>query len=189
LNASPDVALLVIAQAGALEAVKPASPTSYPGAADASAILESLASRMNMRFEGPGVPIMLSTPYLTGSLRDQVKSVAEAANLDWVIDDGVLVACTRTGFRAGAIPLVSVETGLIGYPRYTNSVLGVNVTTLFNPLLRIMARVEVQSRLRVACGVWRIFNLKHELESEVPGGKWFTHFDCSVFTNQATAPA
>jgi hypothetical protein len=72
---------------------------------------------------------------------------------------------------------------MVGDPNYSNSVYGIEFTTLFNPLLRPGGKVQVESGLEVANGTWQIFNLQHQLDSEDPGGQWFTRFSGSSLTN------
>ena len=43
------------------------------------------------------------------------------------------------------------------------------------------ATVNGTSAVRAANGTWNVFNITHDLESETPGGKWFTTIDCSLF--------
>ena len=78
------------------------------------------------------------------------------------------------------------DTGMVGYPSYSSGTFqGLAVTTIFNPLLRIAGLVEIQSGLSLASGadmnwssgIWNVFDICHVLESETPGGKWFTQFN------------
>jgi len=184
LNAAPDTHLLVLANSGGLEAVQRVAPTSYPGSADAAVIMQNLAYLADLDFENNGVSVQLATPYFTGSPWEQMKRCAEHGNFNYTIAPNgnrkVLAIFPKDGARGGAIPLVSPATGMVGYPSYSTSVYGLELTTLFNPLLRIGGQVKVQSSLEVANGTWRIFNLQHELESEDPGGQWFTRFSGAI---------
>jgi hypothetical protein len=145
LGSMPDSNLLVIAQAGLLGAVQVVPPSSYPGTADAAVIMADIARLMGLKFENSGVSKILATPYYPGSPKQQAEACAEAGRFEWKIDDHTLAIWPRGGARGGAVPLVSAATGLIGYPSYTSGVVGVAVTTRFNPGLRIGGRVEIQS--------------------------------------------
>lgn len=181
LTTSPDTSLAVMASAGGMAPVLRVAPTSYPGAADAAVILQNLAFEAGLDFENNGVSVSLSTPYLPGDSWAKIKRCAAAAKCDFTIDakKNALVITPRGGARAGEIPVISPDTGMIGYPAYSSGLGGLHVTTLFNPLLRIMGQVQVKSGLEVANGTWRVFNLQHTLESEVPGGQWQTEFDAT----------
>lgn len=180
-NSSPDVSFHVGAFAGLLQAVQPIAPTSYPGHADCATIMSGLATLMGLKFEGNGVSVQLSTPYFPGSPRDQVMRCADAANINWLIENGTLAIWPKGGSRGGAISLISADTGMIGFPTFNGT--GIGVTTLFNPTIAFGQTVEVQSALTVACGKWFVCALAHNLESETPGGAWMTQFQGAPLYN------
>jgi hypothetical protein len=179
----PDSSLTVNAFGGYFEAIKTADSTSYPGTASVVQIMSDFAYRMGLDFDGPnGVTGSLSTPNFSGTLRDQAQSCADAAKIAWTIEDGKLVIWNRKTGRDGRIFLISPETGLIGYPSYsTGQFQTLAVTSLFNAQLRIGKKAQVESSLKVANGLWGIYNLSHSIESETPNGKWFTQFNGSPY--------
>lgn len=179
MNGSPDSVLTLIAQAGAFEAVKSVPPLSYPGSVDATGVLKTWAAQNNYDFENHCIPVMLATPYFSGSAKQQMDSCAHAAGINAVIDNGVLAIWPKGGSRGTLTPLISPDTGMVGYP--TNFGAGVAITTLFNPDLQIGKACQVQSSLPFANGKWNMFDIAHELESETPNGQWFTHFHGSPF--------
>lgn len=182
---APDSSLTVCAFAGYFEKMKTAPATSYPGSADAAVIMSDFAVRMGFGFEANDVSVMLSTPYFSGTLLDQAESCAQAANIAWTIENNTLAIWDRARGRGGAIPLISPDTGLVGYPGYSSGQFqGLAVTTIFNPLLRVGKPVKIESSLRVANGTWTVFDIAHALESETPGGKWFSQFNASPFGGQ-----
>jgi hypothetical protein len=176
LNSQPDSALVVVAQAGALQALQIVPPTSYPGTVDHLTILKDLASKMGLAFEPNGTPVSLSSPYFPGSLRDQAIRCADAANINLMIDLKTLIVWPKYGSRAGQVPLISPSTGLVGYPGYSGFS-GITVKSIFNPFIRMGAKFKVQSQLKFANATWTAYNVHHDLESQVPGGKWFTSCD------------
>ena len=182
LTSAPDSSLTVVAFAGAFEAMRTATATSFPGGADAVDIMRDFAARMGFGFEPNGVSVILSTPYFSGTLRDQAESCARQANIGWTIENDTLAIWDKRLGRTGPIPLISPETGLVGFPSYSSGQFeGLAVTTVFNPLLRIAKPVQIESSLKVANAIWYVYNLTHSLESETPGGKWFTQFNASPF--------
>ncbi len=178
LNSAPDTRLQVVAYAGMLQKLKPVPPTSYPGSADAAVIMQTIAGTMGLQFENNGVSVMLSTPYLTGTAWEQARSCAEAAGINWTIDNGTLAIWNNPGHRSGQPPLVSAATGMVGYPAYTG--VGIGVKTLFNPLISPGGTVAVQSSIGSACGTWYVTDVSYDLQSETPGGAWFTNFNGRV---------
>lgn len=174
LNSQPDACLEVVALAGLYEALKPVAPISFPGAADVADILKGLAERMGYAFENNGVTAKLWTPYFDGTARDQLKSVVRAAGIHHAIDSGTLAIWPQGGSRAGGVPTISADTGMVGYPSYTGN--GIAVRTIFNPEIRPGGVVAVESLIQPASGRFVVYGLSYELSSEMPGGPWFTQF-------------
>ncbi len=91
----------------------------------------------------------------------------------------------KGGTIGGQVPLLSKETGMIGYPTVTQA--GIIVQSIYNPNLAFGGSFECKSSLTVANGTWGIFNLTHELESETVGGKWITRVEGSQLGAQPIA--
>lgn len=171
-NSSPDVAFNIVAFAGLSAAVKPVGATSYKGGTDVAVIMTDLAAEMGVSLENNGVDVKLTSPYLSGTALTKLRQVAQAANILWTIDRDVLAIWPQTGARAGIIPLISPDSGMVGYPSLSSK--GMTVKMLFNPNVRLGGEVEVQSSIPMACGKWRVFNVSHSLSSEMADGPWFT---------------
>ncbi len=184
MNNVPDSCLVVIAQAGAYEAVAPAAPISYTGTADSVRMLKTLAANANLLFEnGANISVQLSRQYLSGSPREQMLKVAAAANINLTIENGVVVIWPKGGVRPGALPVISPSTTLVGYP--ANFGVGVEIKTLFMPQVKIGQAFTVESSLPFANGDWIAYDIGHSLESETPNGEWFSKFHGSPFNAPA----
>lgn len=175
-NGAPDVVFNVQGFAGLKDALKPIPPSSYKGAAPVQDVLENLADIMGLSFENNGVDVRLNCPYLAGTALDQVRSVCRAADINYVIDCGVLAIWPRRGARKGEIPVMSSKTGMVGYPAFTGN--GVSISSIFTPSCKQGGKVKVESELTPAAGEWVIATVQHELEAMTPGGAWFTHLEC-----------
>lgn len=185
-NSSPQVVFNVSAASAFFHSIQPANPTSYRGAVNVADAMKALAKQMGYGFSNNGVNVTLKKPYLPGTLRDQVRNLAEQANIYFTIDRDVLyIYSKRTGSSENPI-LVSVETGMVGYPTYMSN--GLAVRTLWNPNIRVGSPIQVKSILKVAKGVvWRVQSFAHSLDSMVPGGQWFTTMQCTTLNpNQST---
>jgi hypothetical protein len=178
MSAQPEAALIVLSTTNGLVAMKPVPPTSYKGAVDVAVVMASLAAGMGYSFENNGVSVMLRDPYFPGTAWQQVMSAARAANINATLDLGVLAIWPLNGTREGNIPVVSAETGLVGYPRYTDT--AVSCTTLFNPAIGFGGSTKLESILTPAVGTWTVKSVTHRLESESPSGVWFTDLECSI---------
>lgn len=174
---APIAALRVDAMAGLYNAVAPAKPMTAQGSQDVAQLLGQIAQQGQLTLENNGVNCKVRDQYLPGSNRQQIKRLAEAAGINWLIENDTLAIWPKNGSRKSTVPVVSPKTGLVGYPRYTAS--GIEVVTTWNPNLLYGGSVKVESDLTPACGTWYIVNIAHELESETPNGKWFTILSCS----------
>ena len=173
LQASPEVAFRVTAQAGLIEAVSILPPSSFTGPTAVSTIMQALAAQMKLTFENNGVTTVLSHPYFWGSPRDQAKACADAAGCEWIIDGGKLAIWPSGASRAQSqVPLISVATGMKDYPAYTSK--GISVATLYNPNIIYGGKIEVKSEQQPACGTWIVFQLDYDLACRMPNGGWFT---------------
>lgn len=183
----PEGAMYVRAASGYLDLLQPVPPTSYKGAVDAAFILSGLAARMNppLTLENSGVSVQISNPYLAGTLLDQIRSVAQAGGFNCVIDDvnQRLAIWPANAARGAQRTVIGPTSGLVGYPTYTQS--GIQLTTVYNPAIAFGTEIQVASQLLPASGGWTVAQVTHDLESEMPGGKWFTRLECGLI-GQAT---
>jgi len=172
-NQIPDTALNIAAVGGLAASLKPVGASSYPGAADVGTIMQSLATMAGLNFVNNGVSVQLSNPYFPGTALAQIRECAQAADINFAIDVGTLQIWPKGGARNTSTPVISTATGMVGYPTFSSN--GLMVTTIFNPSVVIGGLVQVQSSIPAACGQWIATQISHSLESEMPGGQWFTH--------------
>lgn len=174
-NAAPDVPFEVLAQSAWLPSVAPALPISIRGSADVATLLSGLANQMSFGFENNGVNTKLAKSYYAGSLRDQAYKIVRDAGIEWNSLEGrVLAIWPRGGSRGGAVPLVSPQTGMIGYPVYTS--LGVIIRTVFNPSIVFGGQIQLETSMTPAAGLKQVYKLDHELSTQVPNGRWESTF-------------
>jgi len=169
-NASPQVAFRISAQTGLPDATVPTPVTSNQGSGDVAVMMADLAGKMGLYFENNGVTAKLSNPYYPGSPKTQFDAIKRDANIEGTIDNGKLAIWPKNGSRGGAVPLISPETGMIGYPSYT--AYGIALRSIFNPSIGFNGKIKVESRLQPACGEWVVYAMDYDLESLVPKGKW-----------------
>lgn len=180
-NSAPEVAFNILGNAGLDALVKPVGAISFKGETDVAGIMQGLASKMGLTLENGGVNVKLSNPYFPGTALAQMRACARAANINATVDCGILKIWSKNGALPGPMPLISPDTGMVGYPTLNSS--GMSIKTLFLPDLRPGREVEVQSSIPMACGIWRLGPISHSLSSEIPGGPWFTTFQCAHANN------
>jgi hypothetical protein len=177
-SGAPDVALVCEAIEGQYNAIAPANPTSYEGSVSVITVLQAIAGQLGLTLEPNGVNVTLTNPYLSGTLIDQARAVAQAANINIAFDfaTNTLAIWPKYGNRATPEPpLVSKATGMKDYPIHTQY--GISVETIFNPNIQAGGQIQVQSILTPANGLWAVQTVTHDLASEMPDGPWFTRAD------------
>ena len=170
--------LKIQAQTGAYPVLIPDAPRSVVGEQSAASLIESLAKQSNYSFSNEGVTAMVKDMTVSGDPITKMRTIASHVGAELLIDDDTVVLLPSGGARKpqGEIPVVSVDTGMIGYPTFTNT--GLSVSTFFRPDLRLAALVHVESIIPGATGNWRIVKLSHELSANNPrGSAWRTSFE------------
>lgn len=179
-SAMPDVVFAISSFANLHDVGKSATPTSYQGSVDVSTIVSGLAQQMGFSFENSGVTSQIESPYLPGTFKDQLRRIAQAADINLYVDDvqRTVAIWPKGEARDGQMLKISAATGMVGYPAFTQY--GLQITTLYNPALNYGRKIQVESDLTAANGTWVIANVTHNLEADTPGGAWFTTVDCTI---------
>lgn len=172
---APDVPFVAEARSGLIGSLAPSAATSYPGPQKVSVIMEGLAKEVGLTLENNGVEATVTDQYLAGTAVQKIQKLADAARIQfWYLpDEGVLAIAPIGTARSGDAVKVNFNTGLVGWPTKTH--VGVSFTTLFNPALFHGAKILIDSDVRACNGEWYIVSMSHRLDSELPGGAWFTH--------------
>ena len=168
----PDVFLHIQAQAAFFNALKPIPPRSFKGRVDVPSVMAQIARDLGYTFENNGVTTQLVDVYLPNTGMEQAKDLCRAAGCDMYLDDKVLAITPPNVPRKVIIPKISPASGLIGYPTFDG--LGVNFQTLFNPSVVFGGSIQLETDVQQAAGEWVVTSVGHRLESEKPGGAWFS---------------
>lgn len=177
---SPDVCFLISAFEGQTDKVRPVAPTSFKGPASVDTLLSSIARQMQppRTFENSGVDVVLDNGYYPGTLDEQIQKIVAAAKCEIYVDATTLAIWPIGSSRGGSIVEISKDNGLVGYPQF--GPLGVAMTLLFSPSIAYGQKIRLKSVLGgPADGVWVVLRVTHNLDSETPGGQWFTYVECS----------
>jgi hypothetical protein len=168
----PDVFLQIQAQSAYFAQLTPVAPRSYKGQIDVASIMQQIARAMGFTFENNGVQVQLSDMYLANTGLEQAKTLARAAGIDLYVDDNILAITPPNVPRGGLVPEISAQTGLVGYPTFDG--VGVNFQTAFNPSIAFGGAIKLVTSIKQAAGQWIVTSVAYRLESEKPGGAWFT---------------
>lgn len=100
----------------------------------------------------------------------QALTLAQHAGIEHIIENNTLAIWPTGHARQGDAIMISPETGMIGYPIFNQP--SITVSTIFNPAIKYGGKMQVQSNLTPACGLWSINMVDLELDSMMPHGKW-----------------
>ena len=198
LEGMPDTFLQIISTSSVLEAMLPGPPMSFPGPFDVAAAMSGLATRMGRAFVNDGVTVQLPSGYYPGTAMQQAIAIARAANIE--LDTGgapgdKMTIWPKNRTKSGIVPLISVATGLVGYPQYHDY--GIKFRCLFNPSIVFGGQIQMdstlfppstavstgdQAALQAAGpnGFWYVLSpFILNLSSQMPGGPWFNELTCS----------
>lgn len=166
----PEVFLQIQAQSQYVTGLQSATPISIKGGIDVAVVMARIAKDMGLSFENNNVSVILTNVYIANTAKEQALELARMCNFALYIDDTTLAITNLYQPRAGIIPQIASNSGLIGYPTFDGY--GVNFLTLFNPAIIFGGSVKIVTDILPAQGQWVVTSISHMLESEKPGGIW-----------------
>jgi hypothetical protein len=168
----PDVFLEIQANSAFQGMLTPTAPLSFASQIDVATVINQIATSLGYTFENNGVNVKLPNAYLANTGIEQIRKLADAAGIWWTLDNTTLAIMPPNTGRAGLIPQISSASGLRGYPTFDG--VGVNFETLFNPAIKFLGSIQLVTTVFRASGQWIVTGVAHRLESEKPGGAWFS---------------
>jgi hypothetical protein len=188
-NSLPSASMHFECQVGLINGVVPVAASSFPQTTSVATIMAGFANQLQppVGFENNGVTATLPSCYFPGSIRDQIREVAEHAHINAEILPGsggqqVLaiwpMGGSRTSLAGGNIPLVSKDTGMILTPSFGPNGFAI-VRTLFNPQIAFGGSIQVQSGVVPQLNrQWVVMRMGLALDAFVPKGKWEQSLVC-----------
>jgi hypothetical protein len=171
-QSQPQVCFRVEAAPGATANVQNSAPTSVKGQVDAAQLMGQVVQKAGFQFQNLGVNnVKLRNPYLWGAIGNQIKMLARHGGFEHIIDRGTVYIWPAQGQRSSNV-FLSPQTSMVGYPMFNQA--NVIVKSIFNPQIVNQGSITVQSDLTPACGTWNVVNVTHEIDANMPRGKWFT---------------
>ncbi len=172
-NFVPDIVFKVNAITGSYPDQIASAPISVNGTASIEGMFGQFAVDAGYTLQNDGVTGSIQDTIFNGSPIEKIKKLAKQVNCEFLIDDDTLIIFPKGGKRSGNTPLITKDTGLIGYPNFNND--GVQFKSLYNPAIRIGGLVQVQSIVPKATGIWKVTKLGHSLDAySKRGTNWFT---------------
>ena len=154
-------------------------PVSVQGNTTVEYLMTQLAKEAGYTLENNGVTASVQNSVFRGSPIMKARELAKQTGVDLLIENNkFIIFPTYDANRKGTVPLLSKDSGLLGYPSFTND--GIQCDCLFNPLIELGGLVKIQSIVPKASGVWRVVKVHHELEAySTTGGNWRTQVDAT----------
>jgi hypothetical protein len=169
--------------AGAYSAlVNSANPLSISSNTTVGIVMSRLAQAMGFSFQNTSSDgsivnqAVTKGSYFGNTAMEQARSMMDAYRF-WMYIDATtnpptlaIVPWGKARKSVVAVPLISPQTGLIGYPLFNSS--GVTFDCRYNPTILLGGQVKIQSSILQANDVWTVTSLSHQLTSQFPGGPW-----------------
>ena len=175
---APDVTFNISATTGAYSVKKAAAPLSVAGSTAAADLAKAWAAEMGYSFKNAGVTTQVQNCIFNGSPLQKLRVLSEQYHIETIIDDGEIIIQPRGEVRkTGTIPYLTEESGLAGYPAFTDK--GISLVALYNPDFKFGGLVRVKSIVPRASGEWKITKLTHSVSAHEKDGKWFSEIEGS----------
>ena len=179
-NAAPDVCMEFKADSGSYPQQMKLPVAGVHGEVKAEQLFEQFAVQAGYSFKNEGVMGSVRNATFSGSPYDKLYKLARYIGCDLIVDDGAVVILPAGQARGGGSVSLSKDTGLIGYPTFTQD--GISCRCLFNPNLEFGGLINVRSMVPRASGTWRITGLTHNLSAYTPsGGNWESQIDAAYY--------
>ncbi len=173
MNGQPETALIMNAVAGLSLKTSSSSAFSQPGAVPVSTMLGAICNIFGFKLNAYGIDgVIAQNPNFAGSPMDQIRDICLAHGLRYQVFDNVVTVWPEKSAVDDVIPLVSSESGLIGYPVFSQN--GITFQTQFSTLLSQGRVIELVTSLPNASGRYLLNVVEHFLSSWTEGGSWHT---------------
>ena len=177
-NAAPDVCMEFEADSGSYPQQIAAPVATVKGEAKADQLFAQYAKEAGYTYRNEGVTGSVQNAWFPGSPVDKMAKLARDIGCELLIDDGEVIVLPAGQARKGNAVLLAKDTGLIGYPTFTQD--GISCRCLFNPDLVYGGLIKVESIVPRASGAWKITKLTHSISAYVPGGgNWESQIEAS----------
>lgn len=168
----PDVCFRLQAQSAYSAALKTVKPRSFKGTVDVAQVMRQIADSMGCEFENAGVNIKLENVCLVNSDLEQARDLAKMAGIALNIERNILSIWPLGSYRNAVIPLISKDTGMVGYPSFDGTY--VSFDCLYTPSLITGGLIKIETDNINAKGQWQVLKMSHSLDCEKPNGTWLS---------------
>ncbi|CAH0195717.1 hypothetical protein SRABI106_01415 [Rahnella aquatilis] len=173
LNQMPDAPIEITANAIGYERNLACEPTSVRGVTDVSSLIQSIASKVGLKFVNIDVNKKVENAYYPGNAIQQIQDIALHYDFYADIDLGTVYIYNGNSSLDSVVPFISPENGLLGYPIFYD--IGINFRCVFSSAIRVGRSIRLETSLPYGSGEYKVRQgTTHYLSSMVEGGPWET---------------
>lgn len=173
LNKMPDAPIEITANAVGYERTIPCTPTSVQGVTDVASLVQTIASKVGLKFVNVDVNIKAQNVHYSGNAIQQIQTIASDYDFYADVDIGTVYIYTNQSAIDAIMPFVSPSNGLLGYPIFYD--IGINFQCMFSSAIRVGRKVKLETSLPNGSGEYMVRDgTTHYLSSNVEGGPWGT---------------
>lgn len=172
-STAPDVTMKFNALTAGWSVLIADSPTSVQGEATAESLISQFAQQAGFNFVNNGVTESVKNATFNGSPVQKAQAVADEVGCELLMDDETWTIQPWGKPRGDAV-LLKAESGMIGYPSFTQD--GITCECFYNPRLQLGGQIKIESIVPRASGYWKITKLSHDLAAYTQG-RWVSRID------------
>ena len=172
-STAPDVTMKFNALTAGWSVLIADSPTSVQGEATAESLIKQFAEQAGFNFVNNGVTESVKNATFNGSPVQKAEQVADEVGAELLMDDETWTIQPWGKPRGDAV-LLKADSGMIGYPSFTQD--GISVECFYNPRLQLGGQIKIESIVPRASGYWKITKLSHDLAAYTQG-RWVSRID------------
>ena len=152
-STAPDVEFKIEAMTAGWSLKKAESPTSVNGEATVESLINQFAIDAGFSFVNNGITASVRNATYNGSPVQKAQQCANEVGIELLMDDDTWTI-QPWGTPRGDAVLLKADSGLIGYPSFSND--GIFCKCFFNSRLALGGQVKIESIVPRATGYWKI---------------------------------
>ena len=169
----PEVSFVINAVVGVNAKINVVPAKSWKGSFNVAAAVHGIATEMGFAFlDNDKLQNTLTDQAVGGSAIDQILTLTGNAGIPVTFENNTVAIWANESSRDDTIINVSAKLGLVGYPSYWDA--GITIKTIFNPNIFGGRKINLESEIPKANGIFKALSATHELSTLLANGAWFT---------------
>jgi len=169
----PEVSFVINAIVGVTAKINAVAAKSWKGKFNVATAIESIAKEMGFAFlNNDNLQLTLTDQSVGGSAIDQILTLASNVGIPVTFENNTVAIWANESSRDDTVINVNAKLGLVGYPSYWDA--GITIKTIFNPNIFGGRKINLESEIPKANGIFKALSATHELSTLLANGAWFT---------------